>query len=229
MAWIAGHYYPQGYDTDAMLLGHFTREACVHLALRQDQVVGFSINSCASTLTPFHGKEIPLFYQAALYVAPEFQHHSVGIHLQLAGLRYHLGPFWTFRRFAVVCLTCNPLILRAFSMYNDYYPRHDREVPPRIHAFCQQLAPMMGFTRIDRGLVARGTNESILEGTDCTLEWEQFLRSGHDIYDQMILNTVFSTEHNKIIHTGALLLAVGYAKPLHFVRRFFEMRWRYRQ
>jgi hypothetical protein len=77
--------------------------------------------------------------------------------------------------------------------------------------------------------VAYGTNESTLKGTDCTREWEQFLRSGHDIYDQMILNTVFSGEHNKIIHTGALLLAVGYAKPLHFVRRFIDMRWRYRQ
>ena len=82
-------------------------------------------------------------------------------------------------------------------------------LPEEVYAFCQQLGPMMGFSRVDRRLLVYGTNEMILEGEDSTSEWKSFLLSGHAGYDQMILNTAFTTRNGEIVHTGALLIAIG--------------------
>jgi hypothetical protein len=86
---------------------------------------------------------------------------------------------------------------------------------------------MMGFSRVDRRLLVYGTNESILEGEDYTSEWMNFIQSGHAQFDQMVLNTAFTTTDGKIAHTGALLMAIGYARPMHFIRRYIEVSVRY--
>lgn len=212
-----------------MLADHLDQDSCVHVAEQKDKVIGYSVNSCCYQKTPFYKKEIPLFYQRHLFLDPSVQHQAVGLGLQTAGLRYQLGPFWLFRRFAVTFLTSNPQVIRILSLYNEYYPRLDGALPDKVYAFCQQLGSMMGFSRVDRRLLVYGTNETILDGEDYTSRWINFISSGHEKYDQMLLNTVFRSEDGKIIHTGALLVAIGYARPLHFFRRFLESRFRYRR
>jgi hypothetical protein len=228
MARIIAHYFPPGFDVESMLVEHLDQDSCIHVARQENQIIGFSVNSLSYRETPFHKKEIPLVYQRLLYVDPAAQHRAIGLYLQIAGLRYHLGPCWLLRRFAVTCLTSNPQVLRAIHQYNEYYPRQDDELPQEVYAFCQQLGPAMGFSRVDRRLLVYGTNETTLEGEDYTAGWMNFLLSGHGEYDRMILERVFSTRDGRIFHTGALLLAIGYAKPMHFIRRFLEIRFRRR-
>jgi len=141
MTRIAACYYPENFDARSMLLEHVSRDVCIHAAVQSDRIIGFSFNSCDYGKTPFCKAEIPLIFQRFLYIDPVVHQRGVGIKLQVAGLRYHLGPFWLFRRFVVICLTNNPLILRAFSQYDVYYPRHEAAIPAGIHDFCQKLAP----------------------------------------------------------------------------------------
>lgn len=227
MARIVAHYYPRGFDVEAMLVEHLDQDSCVHIAEQKDRIIGCSVNSLSYRKTPFHKQTLPIFYQRLLYVDPAVQHKAVGLNLQTAGLRYQLGFFWLFRRFVVVCLTSNPEVLRAISQYNEYYPREDGALPEAVYAFCQQLGPMMGFSHVDRRLLVYGTNEAILEGEDYTSEWTSFLRSDHAGFDQMLLNTVFATRKGRIVHSGAPLMAIGYASPMHFIRRFIEVSFRY--
>ena len=211
-----------------MLDWHLEQESCVHVAEHEDRIVGYSINSCDYRKTPFYRKEIPLFYQRQLFVDPALQHEAIGIALQTTGLRYHLGPFWLFRRFAVTFLTANPQVLRVLSLYNEFYPRPEGAIPEQVYSFCQQLGPMMGFSRVDRQLLVYGTGKKKLEGEDYTCRWKNFLSSGHAGYDRMVLDTVFLQRDSRIFHTGRLLLGIGYARPTHFVRRFLRMLFRYR-
>jgi hypothetical protein len=227
MAQIIAHYFPRDFDVKSMLLEHLDQDSCIHVAQQKDKIIGFSVNSCGYQKTPFYKEEIPLFYQRLLYVDPAAQHKAIGLGLQTAGLRYQLGPCWLFRRFAVICLTSNPQVLRAIHQYNEYFPRQDDELTQEVYAFCQQLGPTMGYSRVDRRLLVYGTNETTLEGEDYTSQWMNFLLSGHAKYDQMILDRVFTTRNGRIFHTGALLVAIGYAKPMHFIRRFLEIRFRY--
>ena len=227
MVRIVAHYFPRDFDVESMLGAHFDPDSCVHIAQQGEKIIGYSVHTCSYRKTPFHNKDLPVFYQRLLYVDPIVQHQAVGLKLQIAGLRYWLGLLWLFRRFVVVCLTSNPQILRAMSLYNEYYPRQDGALSDEVYAFCQQLGPMLGFSHVDRRLLVYGTNETILEGEDYTAEWMNFLRSGHARFDQMILSTAFAAKNGKIIHTGALLMAIGYARPMHFIRRFIELRLRY--
>jgi len=210
-----------------MLDEHLDQDTCVHVAEQRERIVGFSVDSFGCRQTPFYRQDLPVFFQRLLYVDPAVQHRAAGLKLQTAGLRYRLGPFWLFRRFVVVCLTSNPQVLRAISQYNEYYPRRDGVLPESVYLFCQQLGPLMGFTRIDRRLLVYGTNETVLEGEDYSAEWTNFLRSGHTVFDRMILETAFSASNGRVVHSGALLLAIGYARPLHFLRRFIELSYRY--
>lgn len=227
MVRIVAHYFPRDFDVESMLAEHLDQDSCVHIAEQKDKIIGYSVNSCSYRKTPFHKKDLPVFYQRLLYVDPIVQHKAIGLALQTAGLRYQLGFFWLFRHFVVVCLTSNPQVLRAISQYNQFYPRQDGALAEEVYAFCQQLGPMMGFSRVDRRLLIYGTNETILEGEDYTSEWTSFLRSGHAGFDQMILNTALATRNGKIAHTGALLMAIGYARPMHFIWRFVEVCLKY--
>jgi hypothetical protein len=227
MTRIAAFYYPNNFDARSMLLEHITWDACIHVAVQSDQIIGFSINSCDYRKTPFCKTEIPLIFQKILYIDPVFQKRGVGIKLQIAGLRYHVGLLWIFSRFTVICLTNNPLILRAFSQYDVYYPRQEASIPADIYDFCKQLAPAMGFESIDQRLLVYGTNESILDGADYTLLWKKFLFSGHDSYDQMILNRVFNTRDEKVFHRGTLQLAIGYARSMRFIWQFIKVQLKY--
>lgn len=228
MARIVACYFPSGFDVKSMLIAHLDQESCIHVAQQENQIIGFSVNSRSYQKTPFHNKPIPLVYQRLLYVDPAAQHRGIGLGLQIAGLRYQLGPCWLFRRFVVICLTSNPKVLRAIHQYNEYYPCIDDELPQRVYAFCQRLGPSMGFSRVDRRLLVYGTNETILEGEDYTSRWNRSLLSGYGTFDQMILDRVFATRDGKVFHTGALLLALGYARPMHFIRRFLQTRFRRR-
>jgi hypothetical protein len=82
-----------------------------HIAMAGYRVLGFSMHSCHKERTPFHDRKIPLFHQRLLYVDPLVRHIDLGLGLQIPGLRYQLGLFWLFRRFAVISLTNNPLVL----------------------------------------------------------------------------------------------------------------------
>lgn len=227
MVRIVAHYFPRDFDLKSMLDEHLDPDSCIHIAEQNDKIIGYSVNSCSYRKTPFHKKNIPVFYQHLLYVDPTVQHKAVGLELQIAGLRYQLGFFWLLRRFVVVCLTNNPQVLRIISQYNEYYPRQDGALPEAVYAFCRQLGPMLGFSRIDRRLLVYGTNETILEGEDYTSAWTSFLRSGYAGFDQMVLNTAFASTNGRVVHTGALLLAIGYARPMHFLRRFIKVFLRY--
>ena len=224
---IAAHYFPPSFDVESMLDEHLGQDTCVHVAEQGDRIVGFSVHSFSRRKTPFHKQDLPVFFQRLLYVDPAVQHKAVGLKLQTRGLRFRLGLFWLFRRFVVICLTSNPQVLRAMSQYNEYYPRRDGVLPESVYVFCQQLGSMMGFSRIDRRLLVYGTNETLLEGEDYSSEWASFLRSGHTEFDQMILQTAFSTKNDRVTHSGSLLLAIGYARPMHFLRRFIELSYRY--
>jgi len=224
---VSAHYFPDNFDVKTMLLQHIGRDSCVQVAEQNDEIIGISITSCSKEKTPFYRKKIPLFYQRIIYVDPGARHQAVGLRLQVAGLDYQLGAFWMFRRFAVICLTNSPKILRAFSQYNDYYPRQDHPVPGNVYEFCRQLRSIMGFERIDQHLLVYGTNESNLDGVDYTTKWERFLRSGHEKYDRMILNSVFSTKDGRILHTGVLQMVVDYAGPMHFVLHFLKAKLKY--
>jgi hypothetical protein len=228
LARIAAHYFPEDFDVETMLLQHLGSDSCVQVAEQNDEIIGISITSCDRSKTPFYKKDVPLFYQRILYVDPGARGRAVGLRLQVAGLGYQLGAFWMFRRFAVICLTNSPKILRAFNQYGEYYPRQAHPVPGKVYEFCQQLGPTMGFERIDQHLLVYGTNESILDGVDYTTKWERFLKSGHASYDRMILNSVFSAKDGKIFHTGVLQMVVGYAGPMHFVLRFLKAKFKYR-
>jgi hypothetical protein len=211
-----------------MLDWHLGQDSSVHVAEHKGHIIGYSFGSCSDRKTPFYKRKIPLFYQRQLFVDPALQHEAIGIALQTSGLRYHLGLFWLFRRFAVTSLTANPQVLRVLSLYNEFYPRPDGAVPDQIYSFCQQLGPMMGFSRVDRHLLVYGTSKKQLEGKDYTFRWENSLSSGNAKYDQMVLNAVFVPRDGKIVHTGRLLLGIGYAKPTHFIRRFLRMLFKYR-
>ena len=223
MARIVAHYFPRNFDVESMLAWHLDQEPCVHFAEQDDRIIGYSVTTCSYRKTPFYDKDLPVFYQRLLYLDPIVQHQAVGFKLQTAGLRYQLGALWLFRRYVLVCLTGNPEVLRAVSQYHEHYPREDGALPQEVYEFCQQLGPMMGFSRVDRRLLVYGTNETILEGEDYTPEWNSFLRSGHAMFDQMILNTAFASKNGKIVHSGALLMAIGYARPMHLIRRFIEV------
>ena len=227
MVEIIAQYFPRDFDVKSMLLEHLDQDACVHVAQQNEKIIGFSVSSCGYQRTPFYKKTIPLFYQQLLYLDPAVQHKAIGFGLQTAGLRCQLGPLWLFRRFAVICLTSNPQVLRAIHQYNQYYPRQDDELPQEVYEFCQQLGPIIGFSHVDRCLRVYGTNEMILEGEEYTSQWTSFLLSGHGEYDQMILDRVFVSRNGKVYHSGKLLLAIGYAGPMHFIRRFLEIRLRY--
>lgn len=227
LARIAAHYFPDDFDVETMLLQHLDRDSSVQVAEQNDEIIGISITSCRRSKTPFYKNDIPLFYQRILYVDPDTRGRAVGLRLQVAGLRYQLGAFWMFRRFAVICLTNSPEILRAFNQYSEYYPRQDHPVPGTVYEFCRQLGSIMDFERIDRHLLVYGTNESNLAGVDYTMKWERFLKSGHASYDQMILNGVFVTKDGKILHAGVLQLVVGYAGPMHFVLHFLKAKFKY--
>ena len=86
----------------------------------------------------------------------------------------------------------------------------------------EQQARVDRHRRVDRRLLVYGTNETPLEGEDYTSRWNSFLLSGHAVFDQMILDRVFATRDGKIFHSGALLLALGYARPMHFIPRYLE-------
>lgn len=224
---IAEHYYPEHFDVDSMLDWHLEQDSCVHVAEHESRIIGYSINSREHRVTPFYRDEIPLFYQRQLFVDPALQHEAIGVALQTAGLRYQLGPCWLFRRFAVTFLTANPQVLRVLSLYNEFYPRPDGELPDQIYSFCQLLGPMMGFSRVDRRLLVYGTSKMKLEGEDYTNRWKNSLFSGHAKYDQMVLSTVFEHRDGKLVHTGRLLLGIGYARPTHFIRRFLRILFKY--
>jgi GNAT superfamily N-acetyltransferase len=227
LARIAAHYFPDDFDVETMLLQHLGRDSCVQVAEQNDEIIGISITSCERSKTPFCKNYIPLFYQRILYVDPDARGRAVGLRLQVAGLRYQMGAFWMFRRFAVICLTNSPKILRAFNQYSEYFPCQDHPVPEKVYEFCRQLGSIMGFERIDRQLLVYGTNESNLAGVDYTTKWERFLKSGHASYDRMILNSVFSMEDGRILHAGVLQLVVGYAGTMHFVLRFLKAKFKY--
>ena len=227
MVQIIAHYFPRDFDVRSMLLEHLDEDACVHVAQQNEKIIGFSVCSCRSQRTPFHKNAIPVYFQQLLYLDPGLQHRAIGLGLQTAGLRCQLGPLWLFRRFAVICLTSNPQVLRVIHQYNRFYPRLDDELPREVYEFCQRLGPTIGFSHVDRGLRVSGTNETILEGADYTSQWTSFLLSGHDEYDQMILNRVFVSRNGKVYHSGKLLLAIGYARPMHFIRRFLQSWFRY--
>ncbi len=220
---IASHYYPTYFDITKMLKHHFDAGGQLQLAVMDGDIVGFSVSSCEIRSTPFHEREIPVIYQRLLYVDTTVRRKLLGISLQIAVLRLHLGLFWLFKRFSLFCITDNPLIVRAFGQYNIYYPNAHIEPPPEIFSFCESLLPLLDGTALGKNLLVYGTNESTLKDFDYTNWWKKYLASGYTYYDELLLSTAFKTRQGKILHNGALLLVIGYARRLNFVKRFFQI------
>jgi hypothetical protein len=220
---IAKHFYPANFDVSAMIRHHIDAGATTILAMLGKEIVGFSMSSQVTRITPFYKRKIPVLYQRLLYIDPARRKQQIGVRLQIAVLRHHLGIFWLFRRFAMICITDNPLVVRAFGLYKTYYPNTRTSTPEEIISFGESLLPIVGGSSLDKNLLVHGTNESGLTGLDYTSWWRKFLESGHHRYDDLLLSTVFTQSDGKIVHNGVSMLAIGYATPLNFVGRFAQV------
>lgn len=226
LADIASQYYPMHYDVSKMLQNHLNAGGILQVALIEGDIAGFSVSSCEIRITPFNKREMPVIYQRLLFIDTALRRQLLGISLQIAVLHLHLGPFWLFKRLTLFCLTDNPLIVRAFDLYNIYYPNNQITPTPEVWQFCESLLPLLFGNNLGKNLLVYGTNESMLKDFDYTHWWKKYLASGHTYYDELLLSTVFKPQQGRILHSGALLLVVGYSRPLNLLKRFLQIAWK---
>lgn len=222
---IAGQYYPDTLPIRDRIETNIRQGAYILIAQQAGECIGFSLSSCERRATPFYSTKIPFIYQRQMYVDRNLLGKKVGVHLQIRVLRKHLGPFWLFRRFGLMSITHNPLIVKNFALYSRYYPNiNEPSVPQDISHFAQELAKQVGGETIDDKLRVYGTYKSILNGEDYTWWWREYLASGNTDVDNFVLDSLFRTEEDKVIHSGLTFLMIGYATPMNFIKRFIEIK-----
>ncbi len=229
-AQIAQAYYPPQLRMAERIAEHISEGAHARVAEQDGHILGFALSSCRHRQTPFHAHPVPGIYQRQLFVAPDQRGRHLGIRLQIATFRHHLGPFWLLRRFFVYCLTHNPLVVRNYRYFSRYYPRlDDGPVPDPVQAFAEKLLPEVSGQSVDDRLRIHGSFKSVLEGVDYTFWWKTCLETGEARVDRRVLDWLYRRENGRIVHSGLSLLMLGYAEPMQFVKRYAELRWRRRR
>ena len=156
-----------------------------------------------------------------LYLDPNALYKGLGLRLLGVTLRDLFGIFWPFKRFAAMCRTQNPVVVKMMNMYNTTYPQYKQPLPANIREFSESLLPILDAKELDGNGLLIDTLEPF-KGMDYTDIWNGIFHHGRNPYEEMVLNTAFSKENNRIINNGALIFLIAYSKPLHFIRYFFH-------
>ena len=221
MAEIVVHYFPNQKIVEEVLSFHIKQADTIRLAWYEDRIIGFSIASKYKKLTPFYPKPINLLFQRMLYLDPNALYKGLGLRLLGVTLRDLFGIFWPFKRFAAMCRTQNPVVVKMMNMYNTTYPQYKQPLPANIREFSESLLPILDAKELDGNGLLIDTLEPF-KGMDYTDIWNGIFHHGRNPYEEMVLNTAFSKENNRIINNGALIFLIAYSKPLHFIRYFFH-------
>ena len=221
MAEIITHYFPKKDLMKEVLNIHIKQADTVRLAWYEGRIVGFSIASKYKRLTPFYPKPINLLFQRMLYLEPNALYRGLGLRLLGATLRDLFGLFWPFKRFAAICRTQNPVVVKMMNMYNVAYPQYNQPLPDDIRSFSESLLPILNAEKLDVKGRLVGSLEPF-KGMDYTDIWENMFYRGKNPYDDMILDSAFKKEDGRIINSGAFIFLLAYAKPFHFVRYLFH-------
>lgn len=221
MVEIVVHYFPDQKLMKETLSIHIKQADTIRLAWYEDRIVGFSIASKYKKLTPFYPKPINLLFERMLYLEPNALYKGLGLRLLGATLRDLFGIFWPFKRFAAMCRTQNPVVVKIMNMYNVTYPQYKKPLPNNIREFSESLLPILNAKKLDENSLLIGTLEAF-KGADYTDIWNGIFHRGRNPYEDMVLNTAFSKDNNRIINNGAFIFLLAYSKPLHFIRYLFH-------
>ena len=221
MAEIITHYFPNQDLMEEVLAVHIKEADTVRLAWYEDRIVGFAIASKYKKLTPFYPKPIDLLFVRMLYLEPGALYKGMGLRLLGATLRDLLGLFWSFKRFAAICRTQNPVVVKMMNMYNETYPQYNQPLPDDIRKFSENLLPILNAKELDEKCLLIGTLEPF-KGMDYTDIWNSIFHRGKNQYEAMVLNSAFKKKNGRIINNGAFIFLLAYSKPLHFIRYLFH-------
>jgi hypothetical protein len=219
---IAVVYFPNHEETGKLLRRHIECADSLRIARDKDnRIVGYSIASASRQLTPFYPRPITLVYQRMLYLDPDILKKGLGKRLLCATFADLLGPFWPFRRLALVCRTLNPVVARMMDMHSLSYPHLGEQLPDEVRRFAESLLPMLGARELDAQCRLLGTLDEF-KGVDYTDIWNRHLHKRNEAYEELMLTTVFAREDGRIINNGALLFMIAYSKPFRFIRFLFH-------
>lgn len=219
---IALVYFPDYGETSGIVKHHLECADSVRIVRDDnDLIVGYAIASSSRRLTPFYPRPVNLVYQRMLYLDPGLLKKGLGKRLLCAVLSDLLGPFWPFRRFAVVCRTQNPVVARMMDMHSVSYPRYNEPLPEDVRKFAESLLPMLLATGMDAQCRLLGTLDEF-RGVDYTDIWNRHLHKRNNGYEKLMLSTAFTKTNGRIINNGMLVLMVAYSKPFRFIRFLFH-------
>ena len=217
MVEIMIHYFQDPDLMEKVLYSHIEHADTVRLAWNENQIVGFSIASKLKQNTPFYPAPVNILFQRMLYLDPEVFYHGLGLRLAAATMRDLFGLFWPFKRFVTICRTQNPRVVKLMNMYNVTYPQYNQALPAAIRKYGESLLPLLGASELDPKCRLIGTLDAFKD-KDYTEIFNRFLRYNHNLYENMILESAFRVEDGRIFNSGAFILLIGYARPLHFIR-----------
>ena len=221
MVEIVTHYFPNQALMEEVLNTHIKQADTVRLAWYEGRIVGFSIASKYKKLTPFYPQPIDLFYQRMLYLEPGVLYKGLGLRLLGATLRDLLGFFWPFKRFAAICRTQNPVVMKIMNMYNETYPQYNQHLPDNIRKFSESLLPILNAKELDDKCLLAGTLEPFKD-VDYTDIWNSIFHRRKNQYEDMVLNSAFKIKDNRIINNGKPIFLLAYSKPFHFIHYLYH-------
>lgn len=221
MVEIITNYFPNRILMAETVNNHLEQSDTVRLAWYEGRIIGFSIASKYKKLTPFYPKPINLFFQRMLYIEPGALYKGLGLRLLGATLRDLFGYFWPFKRFATICRTQNPVVVKMMNMHNITYPQDAQPLPDNIRKFSESLLPILSAEELDDKCLLVGSLEPF-KGTDYTDIWNRVIHRRKNEYEEMVLKSAFKVENDRIINNGAFIFLLAYSKPLHFIRYLFH-------
>jgi hypothetical protein len=221
MAIIMANYFPDQKLMEDTIRGHMNHTNTVRLALRDDEIVGFSVASKYKMMTPFYHRPVNVIYQRMLYIEPGILYRGVGIRLLLVTMKDLFGSIWPLKRIAAICRTQNPVVAKYMNMYNVAYPQYGQSVPAEIRKFAVSLLPVLGAESLDENFRLVGTLREFA-GEDFTDTWNKYFHRRNNDYEKQMLNSAFEQKDGRVINSGALVLMIAYAKPLNFIRYIFH-------
>ena len=121
----------------------------------------------------------------------------------------------------MICRTQNPVVVTMMNMYNVTYPQYNQPLPDDIRKFSESLLPILDAKELDDKCLLIGSFDPYID-VDYTEIWNSVLHRGKNQYEDMVLNTAFKIENNRIINKGAFIFMLAYSKPLHFIRYLFH-------
>ena len=221
MVEIVTHYLPNQSLMKNILHHHIDQADTIRLAWHENRIVGFSIASKLKKLTPFYPRQINVLFERMLYLEPDALYCGLGLRLMGATLRDLFGPLWPLKRFAVICRTQNPVVVKMMNTHNVTYPQYNRPLPDDIRQFSESLLPLLNAKALDDKCRLIGTLEAFT-GMDYTDIWNRYLHHGKNKYEALILDSAFNIKEGRIINSGCFTYILAYSKPLHFIRYLFH-------